>query len=289
MRLFVILFGSFLVSYSQEKVLFFQTDWGNQLSWDAFCERAKTAGYDGIEVWMPSDPDGQEMLKTALKKHGLLVNFLHGTNKGLSFQESLENYKKGLEALMPWNPFLINCHTGSDFFTTEENKAFIDAANTISARYNIPVYHETHRGRFSYNLPDTNKYLALIPDLKLTLDISHWMVVHESLLEGKDELLTNILKRSNHIHARIGHAEGPQVNDPKAPEWANALKRHLGIWEGIIRKGWKEHKGVFTVTTEFGPTDYMPALPYTRVPVSDQWQANVFMMEALKERLKLNK
>lgn len=289
MRIFIILFGSLLFSYGQEKVLFFQTDWGNQLSWDAFCERAKTSGYDGLELWMPSTPDSRAALKTALKKHGLLVNFLHGTNKGLPFQESLEIYKRDLEALMSWKPFLINCQTGSDFFTTEENKAFIDAANTISAQYSIPVYHETHRGRFSYNLPDTNNYLNLVPDLKLTLDISHWMVVHESLLQGKDELLANVVKRSHHIHARIGHAEGPQVNDPKAPEWASALERHMDIWERVIRKGWKEHGGVFTVTTEFGPADYMPTLPYTRVPVSDQWRANVFMMEALKERLKLDK
>lgn len=288
MRLFIILFGCFLFSYGQEKVLFFQTDWGNQLSLDAFCERAKTSGYDGVELWLPTATDKQEALKAALKKHGLLLNLLHGTNKGLPFKESLEQYKSALEALMLWKPVLVNSQTGSDFFTLEENRAFIDAANSISAEHNIPVYHETHRGRFSYNLPDTNKYLALIPDLRLTLDISHWMVVHESLLQGKDELLRDVLKKSNHIHARIGYAEGPQVNDPRAPEWSSALERHLDIWEKVIRLGWKEHNGTVTVTTEFGPADYMPTLPYTRVPVSDQWQANVFMMESLKERLKLN-
>lgn len=276
-------------SYGQEKVLFFQTDWGNQLTIDDFCERTKASGYDGVELWLPAGSNNQVALKAALKKHGLLVNFLHGTNKGLPFKESLVEYKKGLEVLMTWNPTLINCHTGSDFFTSEENKAFIEAANSISAKYNIPVYHETHRGRFSFNLIDTNKYLAQIPDLKLTLDISHWMVVHESLLQGKDGLLDEVIKKSNHIHARIGHAEGPQVNDPQAPEWANALERHMGIWEKIIRKGWKENNGIFTVTTEFGPADYMPTLPYTRVPVSDQWKANVFMMETLKQRLNLNK
>jgi len=288
MRLFIILFGSLLFSYGQEKVLFFQTDWGNQLSLNAFCERTKTSGYDGVEIWLPSGSDKQESLKTALKKNNLLLNLLHSTNKGMPFKESLEQYKNGLEALMLWKPVLINSQTGSDFFTIEENKAFIDAANTISAKHNIPVYHETHRGRFSFNLADTNSYLSLIPDLKLTLDISHWMVVHESLLQGKEGLLGEVIKKSHHIHARVGYAEGPQVNDPKAPEWANALERHLGIWEEVIRKGWNEHNGVFTVTTEFGPADYMQTLPYTRVPVSDQWEANVFMMKTLKERLKLN-
>ncbi|SHI58732.1 Sugar phosphate isomerase/epimerase [Arenibacter nanhaiticus] len=284
----IFLFGAIFLSHSQGKVLFFQTDWGNPLSMDKFCERTKASGYDGIEIWFPWDTKKQEELKTALKKHGLLVSFLHGTNKGIPFEASLEQYKKGLNTLLEWKPVFVNCHTGNDFYTEAQNAAFIEAANAISATHKIPVYHETHRGRFSYSLPETTKYLTSIPDLKLTLDISHWMAVHESLLQGKDELLEPVINKSHHIHARVGHSQGPQVNDPKAPEWANALKRHVDIWEKIIRKGWKEHQGVFTVTTEFGPADYMPTLPYTRIPLSDQWEANVFMMKAIKERLNLN-
>ena len=128
MRLLIILFGSLFFSYGQEKVLFLQTDWGNQLSWDAFCERAKTSGYDGVELWLPSGADKQEALKAALKKHGLLLNLLHGTNKGLPFKESLEQYKSVLEALMLWKPVLVNSQTGSDIFTRDVNRAFIDAA-----------------------------------------------------------------------------------------------------------------------------------------------------------------
>ena len=284
----IMIFGSIFCSNAQEKLLFFQTDWGNQLSIEEFCERAKTSGYDGIETWFPWDEKKQKELKTALKKHDLLVIFLHGTNKELPFKEGLEQFKKGLKTITQWNPVLVNCHTGSDFFTESQNAAFIEVANVISAKNEVPVYHETHRGRFSYSLPETKKYLNAIPNLKLTLDISHWMVVHESLLEGQEELLENVKNRSHHIHARIGHAEGPQVNDPKAPEWKVVLERHLIIWEEIIRKGWRKNKGVFTVTTEFGPADYMPTLPYSRIPLSDQWEANVFIMEAIKNRLNLN-
>ncbi|WP_192877632.1 MULTISPECIES: hypothetical protein [Arenibacter] len=67
MRLFIILFGSLLFSYGQEKVLFFQTDWANQLSWDAFCVRAKVSGYDGVDLGMFSDPYLKEVLKERLK------------------------------------------------------------------------------------------------------------------------------------------------------------------------------------------------------------------------------
>ena len=48
------------------------------------------------------------------------------------------------------------------------------------------------------------------------------------------------------------------------------LERHLDIWEAIIKKRLKENKYA-TITTEFGPPNYMPTLPITRKPTSDQW------------------
>jgi len=285
--LFTILCIFTTFNYSQEKKLeFYNTDWGRQISWDAFCEKTKAAGYDGLETWFPSDEKSQQELKAALEKYDLKVGFLNGTNKTLPFQESLQAYSAHFKTLIAWQPAYINCHTGNDFYSFEQNKAFIDAANKIAKENNIPIYHETHRGRFSYNLPDTKKYIQAIPELKMTLDISHWMVVHESLLKNQDKALEEVLDKSFHIHARVGHAEGPQVNDPKAPEWKKAVDRHLDLWEKVIRQKWKTNK-TFTITAEFGPADYMPTLPYTRVPVADQWKANLYMMKALKERLEI--
>jgi hypothetical protein len=36
--------------------------------------------------------------------------------------------------------------------------------------------------------------------------------------------------------------------------------------------------------SEFGPVPYTPALPYTREPVSDAWQINVWMMKLFRDR-----
>lgn len=289
-KLFVVLLFSTLNAFSQNQgqLQFFQTNWGNTQSWDAFCDRTKQSGYDGIEVWMPPEEKSREELKAALTKYDLAVGFLNGTDKSIPFEQSLKKYTDNLRYIITWKPVYINGHAGSDFFTMDQNKAFIIAANKLGKENNIPVYHETHRGRFSYNLPDTELYLEAIPNLKLTLDISHWMVVHESLLENQDENISEVINRTNHIHARVGHAEGPQVNDPEAPEWEKALDRHLDIWEQIIRLKWKENQKPFTITTEFGPAGYLPTLPYTKVPVADQWKANVFIMNTLKKRMNIN-
>jgi len=268
-------------------LLFFQTYWGSPLSWDAFCKKSKLAGYDGVEIWFPFEQVADIEIQARLQEYDLKLVLGFGTDKSIPYKESLIEYINQLKKLCRFKPTAINAHTGSDFFTQAQNKAFIDAANKISKEKNIPVYHETHRGRFAFNLPDTNRFLELIPDLKLNLDISHWIVVHESLLEDQDKNLELVIDRTNHIHARIGFEEGPQVNNPEAPEWNRELKRHLDIWEKVILKRWEEGHEIFTVTTEFGPPNYLHTLPFSQIPVSDQWEANIFIMDALKKRLRL--
>ncbi|MBR98576.1 MAG: xylose isomerase [Flavobacteriaceae bacterium] len=265
--------------------MFFQTNWGYNGGIEDFIEKAKKSGYDGVEIWLPAEPEKQNIISKALKKFDMKVIFLCGTNRNLKFEESLIEYKNYLKKAIDQKPLAINSHTGSDFLTYDQNMAFIDAANNLSKASNIPIYHETHRGRFSYSLPETIKYLEKNDNLFLTLDISHWMVVHESLLKNQDKFINSVINRSNHIHARVGFEEGPQVNDVKAPEWKSIVDRHLEIWEFIIRKRWDEGK-MITVTTEFGPPNYMPTEPVTKKPLSDQWNSNTFIMKSIKDRIK---
>ena len=266
---------------AQQKILFFQTDWGNTLTIDAFLAKAKAAGYDGVELWMPAGEDKKKSLQEGLKKYGLEVIFLHGTARNLPFEEALRVYEVGLQEILAWKPVKVNSHTGNDFWTPEQNLAFIALGDRYAKQVGIPVLHETHRGRFSYTLPESVAMLRKFPNLKYTLDVSHWMVVHERLLTESDPLLQEIFPSVDHIHARVGFAEGPQVPNPAAPEWKNEVKAHLDIWEKIIRS---QTGKVFTVTTEFGPPPYMATVPFTNQPLADQWEANVWMMNALKSR-----
>jgi len=267
---------------AQQKVLFFQTDWGNKVSIEKFLERTKKDGYDGIETWFPFDETVQRELKAGLEKYDLKVIFLHGTNKGLPYEESLKVYEENLQKIIAWKPIKINSHTGSDYWTLEENEAFIAITTKFSQESGIPIVHETHRGRFSFNLPLTIQMIAHAPDLRLTLDISHWMVVHEKLIALNDPLIGQVLPRVDHIHARVGFSQGPQVNNPAAPEWEKELNAHLEIWEHIIRNSKDK---IFTITTEFGPPPYLPTVPFSNVPIADQWEANVFIMNSIKERV----
>jgi hypothetical protein len=159
----------------------------------------------------------------------------------------------------------------------------IDYTVRLSKEAGIKICHETHRSRMLYSAPVARRFIETAPALRITLDISHWCNVHETLLNDQQETVNMALQRVDHIHARIGHPEGPQVNDPRAPEWEAAAKAHFEWWDKVVDI--KRKKGeTLTVLTEFGPPDYMPTEPYTRKPLADQWAINVHMMQVLRKR-----
>ncbi len=267
------------------KLLVMATDWGFNGTRDELCKRVKEAGYDGIETWWTGDAAAQDALFNALAKYNLEVGFLCGGN-GSDYTKhaaAFEDAVKGATGQQRKRPQYINCHSGKDYFSFEQNCKLIDITTRISQQTGIPIYHETHRSRMLFAAHITRRFIEAMPALRLTLDISHWCNVHESLLQDQAETVSMALARAGHIHARIGHPEGPQVNDPRAPEWEGAVKAHFAWWDEIAKQ--KQAKGeVMTVLTEFGPIDYMPALPYTRQPVANQWDINVHMMKLLKSR-----
>ncbi len=261
------------------------TNWGWERSLDELCAKIKKAGYDGLEYWWPTDAKDRNELFVALKKYNLEIGFLcGGSNKNAG--EHLSEFKKSLIAAATntmQKPLYINCHSGRDFFSYEQNKAFIDLTTETSQSTNVPIYHETHRSRMLFAAHIAKNFIEKNPALKLTLDISHWCNVHESLLADQPEAIELALARTEHIHARIGHQEGPQVNDPRAPEWKSVLEAHLVWWDKVIERKAKEGKPI-TILTEFGPPTYMPTLAYTMQPVADQWDINLYMKDMLKKR-----
>ena len=262
------------------------TNWGFGGTMDAFCAKVKKEGYDGVELWWPADNKmAQDEMFAALKIHQLEIGFLCGGSQS-NPQEHLDYYKKMIDAAAKQNiqrPLYINNHSGKDHFSFEDNKKFIEHTNVLAKETGILICHETHRGRMLFAAHITKQFVEKFPELRLTLDISHWCNVHESLLSDQKETVEMVLERTDHIHARIGHAEGPQVNDPRAPEWENAVKQHFEWWDKVVERK-KTNGERMTFLTEFGPPDYMPAMAYTRQPLSDQWAINVHMMNLLRKR-----
>ena len=269
----------------QMKVLFYSPLWGYESDdFGNYCERVAEAGYDGIELNLAVDQNETEEQFRILDSFGLDYLAQHSGTITADFEAHREHYQASLKRIATFKPRLINSHTGRDYFKFEQNLELIDIAAEITSDFGVPVVHETHRGRFPYAASLTNTYLEQRPGLRLTADFSHWCCVSESFLEHQSEFVCAAIKRADHIHSRIGHEQGPQVNDPRAPEWKDAVELYLGWWDRIVACKGAAGSDHLTVTTEFGPPPYTPTLPHTQESVADQWDLNVHMLKLLKQR-----
>jgi sugar phosphate isomerase/epimerase len=261
------------------------TNWGFNGTIDEYCSKVKKDGYDGIEIWWPTEKKGQDELFAAVKKNNLEVGFLTAGHES-NYPEHLHTFKSMVDAAAKntvQKPLYINCHSGRDYFSFEQNKTFIDHTLQLAKETGIKICHETHRSRILFAAPVGRQYMDKIPELRITFDVSHWCNVSESLLQDQPETVNIALQRVDHIHARIGHPEGPQVNDPRAPEWDETMKAHFAWWDKVVELK-KQQGDRLTILTEFGPPTYMPTLPYTQQPLADQWAINVHMMQLLRKR-----
>lgn len=265
---------------------FFCPFWGSeQLLFEEFLQKVKYAGYDGVEMSFPMEFEDKSKRVESIKKFGLEIIAQHWETVDSNFEMHAKNFALRLLNLADVNPLFINSQTGKDYFTIQQNSTLIELADTISKDTNVKIIHETHRGKFSFAAHTIFPYLNSLPSLSLCLDISHWCCVAETFLDDQEEAVEKAIHRTHHIHARVGHTEGPQVMDPRTVENKEILERHISWWQRVINK--RKHEGFqsFTITPEFGAPPYLHLFPYTQRPLYSQWDVNVFMMNLLKERL----
>lgn len=260
------------------KVRYLKSVWGmpgDEPSEDNLA-RIRQGGYDGVETALTAGLEAGE-LRGRLDRHGLDLI-------GMVFAVTPEDLDAQVRALAPCRPLAITCHGGQDKMTFEEGCAFFRGALAVEEEHGIPIGFETHRNRLLFTPWTTARYLREFPTLKICADFSHFCCVCERMLEDVEGDLATCISRSIHIHGRVGHEEGPQVSDPRAPEWAGHVERHLTWWDLIRKARIASGADSMTFTPEFGPPHYMATLPYTRQPVADLWDVSIWMREVVKER-----
>jgi hypothetical protein len=131
---------------------------------------------------------------------------------------------------------------------------------------------------------NSRELFGIRPKMKITADFSHWVCVTESYLKDFEKELDEAIKRTEHIHARVGFIEGPQISDPRNPYWEQEVEFFLKIWERIIVYQQSIGTEIFTITPEFGPPPYMWINMNDNGPISSQWDINLFMKNLMKEK-----
>jgi hypothetical protein len=251
------------------------------LGW--FIGEVAATGWQATEIYLADRSESREEILRLHRESGLkLIAQISST--GRTPAEHLtslqENYQHGLA----YEPIAITCHTGRDIFSFEENQMLFEGALELSRREGVPLLHETHRGRALFTAPLCLAYLKAVPGLRLTADFSHLLCVHESNLADQSEAVDAIVAAADHIHARVGFCEGPQLADPRNPAYGDWVDLSVGFWTRIRERMAAESRGFMTVTPEFGPPLYAPLAGLTDQPTADPWQSNHWMREELNRR-----
>jgi hypothetical protein len=238
---------------------------------EPYLARWSDVGYEALEGSLHLSPDREALLRF-LKTSGwkwIAQVFSRDFIPGGSVREHLDSLKSQIDDSMEHQPWFFNAHSGSDTWSLSQAEDFYGAVLEMERSLGVAICHETHRLRYFGNPWTTRPILELFPDLKLTCDFSHWVCVAERLLEDCGEIIQLAADHCHHLHARVGHEEGPQVSDPRAPEWARHLAAHEAWWDTIWISQKQRGHAITSLVPEFGPAPYQQLLPYTQAPVAD--------------------
>ncbi len=258
---------------AKARVLFIKTLWGVKeeagncpAGYDRLFQRIKRDGFDGIETPISVIAD-KAAFSAALEKHGLRYIAMINTctfapdRPSNKFDDHVASFDRLVQEAKAMRPMFINSHSGADLWSFDTAVRFFEHALRVEEEQGIMICHETHRGRILYNPWVTRDLCRRFAHLKLTADLSHFCVVAERVFAADDddwsEVLTVVADHTRHIHARVGYAQGPQVPDPRAPEFATTLAAHESWWDTIISR--QAAKGVELITVEPGELLFPPA------------------------------
>jgi hypothetical protein len=263
----------------------YRTLWGVKEPITALAPILRKVGFQGVEGRVPLDVESRTVFKQALEATGLdyIAIIFTGGDVIPDQSKTVDDHLHILEQQLPYAKELgakfVNVLAGNDRWPMAKQVEFFTKALAIAKNAGVKCSFETHRSTSLYSPWVTLELMELVPDMMFTLDISHWILVCERLLDKPEDDLSAFLKRVFHIQARVGYDQGAQVPHPAAPEYQTALKYHQQLWEQVWSYHQSQGRNVTTMTTEFGPDGYLHHLPFTNVPVADLWSLNDWIAE----------
>jgi len=255
------------------------------LSYPEFAKLAHSHGFEGVEVAINPLLQNVGEVKQYFDDYDLKLivqlPYAVGAHAGIM----REQFLRMIEECLQYDIFWLNCHTGRDYFSFDDNLLFLTQSQKLVQGSSTSLSHEIHRGRFSYDPMQILDYLNESPDTMLTADFSHWCVVTESMLENHQDILKQLYARCSHIHARIGHEQGAQLADPFHHENERYRITFQSWWREIVRSYGRSYPTKkLPITCEFGPRPYFFGQEGTDVAAM-QWKQNSLMKNLLLKHL----
>jgi hypothetical protein len=244
-------------------------------------DRIVEAGFEGIEIaWTPAHPCEEAQAAAEAVRLPWGVTCFPTGGEGV-FEALIERF-----GAMAFPPAYVNVQPNLKVFTVEEGAPYLRRWVQLVADAGFPVRVETHRDRMTTDLRFTLQLMDAVPEMRMTADLSHFVVGQEFAIPVGEEdhaLIRRIVERSDMFHGRVASRE--QVQVPIA--WAGNrhwLELFLGWWEDGFRL-WRARNGPgdeLIFTCELGPPFYGLTGEHGE-ELSDRWDEAQTMARLVRE------
>ena len=172
-------------------------------------------------------------------------------------------------------------------YRLEECIPYIEGWRRLAADAGVAVHIETHRDRMTTDLFFTLHLLDCFPDLRLTADLSHYVVGREfawPIAPENHAMIHRILDNSWGLHGRVASREQIQVQLElsAAPGLGGAVHGLVGIRHPLLAEARRRRTRRLTFLCELGPPPYA-ITGADGYELSDRWQEAVQMKDMIRD------
>lgn len=237
------------------------------------------AGFDGAGIRF-IDPAYVARVTADLRAHGL-------TWQAQCYPRTVEDLVPVLELVAKHGADHVNLQPDVRPYDLDSCLPLLEGWVTLAKQAGMTLNIETHRNRMTTDLLFTLHLLDRLPELRLTADISHYVVGREfewPISAENHALIHRILDQSWAIHGRVASREQIQlqISFPRHQEW---LTLFVGWWDYALRS-WRRRAtkdGVLTFLCELGPPEYAMT-GRDGYELSDRWDESLTLMQLMRER-----
>jgi hypothetical protein len=237
----------------------------------------RDAGFDGC---------GVRFFDFAYAKE--VTDFLRANNmtwQAQCYPQSVDDFKPILDHVAKLGADHINLQPDVRPYRVEECIPYIEGWRRLAKEAGVAMHIETHRDRMTTDLFFTLHLLDCFPDLRLTGDISHYLVGREfatPVSEENHRLMYRILDNCWGFHGRVASREQVQVpiSFPHHKMWVDLF---MGWWEYGFRS-WRRRApkdATLTFLCELGPQPYAIS-GADGADLSDRWQESLMMKDMIR-------
>ena len=251
---------------------------GLEWSLDDKLAMIRDAGFDGAGVRF-SDRSFVKPVTDFLRAHGM-------SWQAQAYPQTVDDLKPIIEHVLEFGADHLNVQPDVRPYRLEECFPLIDGWRKLADDAGIKMQIETHRNRMTTDLLFTLQLLEHYPDLRLTGDLSHYVVGREfwyPMTDADQALMHRIINNCWGFHGRVASREQIQLqlNFQQHQGWVAVF---MAWWERGFRQ-WRDKAGpneTLTFLCELGPAEYAMT-GADGYELSDRWEESQQMMQRARE------